>query len=925
MACSPFHGAAQNLPQDTTIRTGVLANGLTYYIRHNAQTPKVADFYIAQRVGSILEEPHQRGLAHFLEHMAFNGTRHFPGTEARPGIVQWCESVGIKFGTNLNAYTSVDQTVYNISSAPVVRQGVVDSCLLILHDWSNALLLQDKEIDKERGVVHEEWRTRRAGMAMQRLMEASAGVIYKGTKYEDCMPIGSMEIIDHFAYDALRDYYKKWYRPDLQAVIVMGDIDVDAIEARIKQLFGAIPARQNAAERVYYPVNDNAQMIVFTAKDAEQPVTSFSLYMKRDVTPRNERLSVRSYEDDYKSRLVLTMLNERLDALQEQHSGELLSASADDGAFFISSTKDAFTVSGTLREHKYLSGIALITGEIERARKGGFTASELERAKAELLNTAQNNFNDADKTRNSMYVDMCLENFLENKPMLTPEVELHEAKRLNATLTLQAVNAAAQEMMSNRNQVLTLYTPDKADVVMPSNTELENTVLAAQAKHYAPYREQAVAKNFIAKLSKSGSIVKEEQSRYGYRQLTLSNGMRVYVKPTDFENDEVNIKAFSMGGKNLYAAEETPTLTYLIAGVMAGGIGQFDELSLNKMLSGKTVNITPYIGDDTEGVKGTSGVRNMKELFELMHLYFTAPRKDERAFARLMSTQREFLQNREVNPRVVYNDTLLSLVYGGNPRVAPVKKEQLGKVNYARMLQIYRERFANAADFDVIITGNIDMAVLKPLLCRYLASLPRTGKREAVSADAALPREVNETHRIALPQSTPTSSTTIIYNARLPYSVDNELRIDVLSSLLRMVYIEKIREDKGGAYGIGVSGSLSRYPFSQAILKIAFKTAPEKYESLIPIIYEELNAMATAGPSSASLNNVKAYLLKTYEQVLRTNDYWEEVMYNYLYNKVDFDTDYKARVEALTPADIQTTARQILQQQHRIEVTAVSE
>ena len=330
--------AANQLPLDKNVRTGKLPNGLTYYIRNNTQTPHVADFYIAQRVGSILEEKQQRGLAHFLEHMAFNGTLNFPGDSIKPGVVKWCESVGIKFGQNLNAYTSVDETVYNISSAPVTNMNIVDSCLLILHDWSHSLLLKDSEIDKERGVVHEEWRTRRAGMAIQRLMEEAAPVIYKGTKYEDCLPIGNMDIVDHFKYQDLRDYYAKWYRPDLQAIIVVGDINVDSIENKIKTIFGPIPAPINPAERVYYPVNNNDSIIVFTAKDKEQPTVNFTIYMKRDATPRSERNSEVNYEDGYKSQLIMKMLNDRLKEIVKQSNPPFLSSSARDGSFFLSNT-----------------------------------------------------------------------------------------------------------------------------------------------------------------------------------------------------------------------------------------------------------------------------------------------------------------------------------------------------------------------------------------------------------------------------------------------------------------------------------------------------------------------------------------------------------------------------------------------------------
>ena len=397
--------SAQTVKQDEAVRTGKLKNGLTYYIRHNAKEPGLADFYIAQRVGSILEEPRQRGLAHFLEHMAFNGTKHFPGKGKRLGIVPWCESIGVKFGANLNAYTSVDQTVYHIGAAPIGREGIVDSCLLVLNDWSHYILLEDKEIDKERGVIREEWRNRRSGMAMQRLMERVMPKIYRGSKYEDCMPIGNMDIVSNFPYQDLRDYYDKWYRPDLQAVIVVGDIDVDRMEAKIKRLFGKIPAAKNPAERIYYPVNSSDRMIVAIEKDREQPIALGHLYMKRAATPRAEKTTMDYQRDGYMEGLIVNMLNSRLaDKGKETANPPYMSSTVRDGMFFVSGTSDAFSLSISCKQDNILGGIAAAVAEVERVRQHGFTADELARAKAIYLNAAQRRMKMEGDRRNSSLV-----------------------------------------------------------------------------------------------------------------------------------------------------------------------------------------------------------------------------------------------------------------------------------------------------------------------------------------------------------------------------------------------------------------------------------------------------------------------------------------------------------------------------------------
>ena len=410
---------AQTVEQDASIRQGKLKNGLTYYIRHNAKEAGLADFYIAQRVGSILEEPRQRGLAHFLEHMAFNGTKHFPGKGKQLGIVPWCETIGVKFGTNLNAYTSVDQTVYHIGSAPIKREGIIDSCLLVLNDWSHYILLEDKEIDKERGVIHEEWRNRRTGMAMQRMMENVMPKIYKGSKYEDCLPIGNMDIVDNFPYQDLRDYYQKWYRPDLQAIVVVGDFDVDMMERKIQKLFGKIKAHKNPAERIYYPVNDNDKMIVAIEKDKEQPIILGHLYMKSETTPDSEKNSVKYQREDYINGLITYMLNGRLSEKKQVPNPPFMSATVKNGAFFVSRTKDAFSLSISCKQDNVLGGVSVAVGEVERARQHGFTQSELERAKKLYLNAAERQLKMEKDYKNSHYVSQCVNNFLEGEPILT--------------------------------------------------------------------------------------------------------------------------------------------------------------------------------------------------------------------------------------------------------------------------------------------------------------------------------------------------------------------------------------------------------------------------------------------------------------------------------------------------------------------------
>ena len=919
-ACN-IYAQQGKIDNDNTIRKGILPNGMTYYIRHNAQTKGVADFYIAQKVGSILEEKRQRGLAHFLEHMAFNGTKHFPGNTLQPGIVAWCESVGIKFGANLNAYTSVDQTVYNISVAPVTREGVIDSCLLILNDWSHELLLTDKEIDKERGVIEEEWRTRRSGMAMQRLSEQAMPVIYAGTKYSDCMPIGNIDIVRTFPYNDLRDYYSKWYRPDLQAIIVVGDINEDKIEEKIKKLFAKIPLPQNPAHRIYYPIGNNEKMILYTATDKEQPTVNFTLYMKRDVTPKQERNTIQNYADDYKTNILRMAINDRLEELSRTKNAPFISASVRSGNFFLASTKDAFELSGVLKEGKALEAIQLLVGEVERARANGITIDELKRGKAEMLSYAENDYNDRSNRRNGEFVEQCVQNFLEETPIIEPEKELEIVRKLDKTVTIDDVNALAKTIITNQNQVVTMFGPDKNTFKMPTNSSIENAILKAQKQHYTPYKTQnTLTERLITKLPKPGSIISERTYKYGYTEFTLSNGLKVYVRPTNFEPDEVNLKLFSLGGKNIYPDSEMPNLTYLMAGATIGGVAQYNDLTLEKMLAGKTATVTPFIDNDTRGMAGTSNVKDTKTLLELVYLYFTQPRKDPQAFKNLMEQQQEFLTNAHVNPMLAYNDTLHKVAYATN-RMASMDKEQLKRVNYNRIMHIYKELFANAANFKLILTGNININKLRPLLCQYIATLPSNNTKETIGTYEPKLVDGKKTYIFHKKQTTPTAITTIVIKGKMEYNNRNELLMDAIGQLLRIVYTEKVREDKGGTYSVQVSGDLQHHPNDEALLRIAFQTDPQKYNDLIPIVYKELEKMATEGPSQQDLDKVKAYELKVYNQVLRMNNYWEYVLYTDLYNGIDVDTDFRYIVENMTCDDIRTTLRNLLNQNNCIEVT----
>ena len=915
---------AQNVTTDNSFRIGRLKNGMTYYIRHNNKEKGIADFYIAQRVGSILENPDQRGLAHFLEHMAFNGSKNFKNTDASPSIVHWCEAHGIKFGTNLNAYTSIDETVYNVSAVPVKDAAVVDSTLLILHDWSHYLDLDDKEIDKERGVIHEEWRTRRAGMASQRLMEQALPIIYKGTKYEDCMPIGTMEIVDHFPYKVLRDYYHKWYRPDLQAIIVVGDVDVDQMEKKIQAVFSSIPMPANAAKRDYYPVNDNDKMIVASLKDSEQPIMLVTLYMKRDATPDAEKSTIRYQRDGYVDDLIAYMVGERLDEMQDRNPKPCLSASARIGQFLVSRTKDAFALSFGARQEDIKGSFDAAIGTIEQIRQHGFTSSELERAKAFRRKVIDRQFNERNDRRNSYYVRRAQHNFLDAEPITSEAYNKQLDEQFSREVTLKEVNAAMREAITDRNQVLVVYAPDKPEVKIPSDAELEKMVLDAQKKTYPAYVEKRLDENLIHVLPKKGRVVSEKPALHGMTELTLSNGVKVYFKKTDYQKDAVVMNFFGEGGSSLYPDKDVLNTKFISTAVKEGGVGRFSSTELNKVLSDKTVRINAGVGIETQSISGSSSLKDVRTLFELTYLYFTHLRRDDQAFNAELNRMRSFLTNREASPNVSYNDSIASIVYGNSPRVQPVKASSIDKVSYDRVLQIYKERFSNASNFKMIIMGNIELSQLQPLLEQYIASLPAAGKKESFVKSYPDVRNCNETHRFEKQMKTPLARVSIFYTWDEPYTAKADLALDVFKRVLSIAYTDSVREEKGGVYGVKLQESLEQSSNPHALLKIAFDTDPDKYDVVMPIITGQIEHIARKGPEAVSLQKVKEYLLKQYDQATITNDYWLFVVYNQLRHGIDFDKDYKSLVRNITSSDVQQVARNLLNSKRRIEVTMVS-
>ena len=908
------------LPVDKNVRIGQLDNGLTYYIRHNKLPENRAEFYIAQKVGSILEEPQQRGLAHFLEHMAFNGTKNFPGDDKGLGVIPWCETVGIKFGTNLNAYTSIDETVYNISNAPIDRTGVLDSCLLILHDWSNYILLKDDEIDKERGVIREEWRSRNSGML--RVYTDLLPTIYQGDKYADCMPIGSIDVINNFPYKDIRDYYHKWYRPDLQGIVIVGDIDVNTVEAKLKAVFADVQKPVNPAERTYYPVADNKEPIVAIGTDKEVDDPSIEIYFKQDATPDSEKNNVGYLASQYMTSMISSMLDARLSELVQSANPPFTRASSDYSDFFVAKTKEAFALSASSKADGIETALKTLLQETERARRFGFTESEYARARANYLQSLESAYNEREKTKHGSYVREYVQNFLNGEPIPGIEAEYAMMNQLAPNIPLQAMNMVMQQLVPDSNQVVIIAGPAKEGLKYPTKEEVINLLKGMKDLDLQAYVDKVSDEPLMKEAPKGGKIISEKEGDiYGSTKLVLSNGVTVYVKKTDFKADEIRMKGTSLGGKSIFPDKDALNFAVMDNVIAVGGLGNFSQVDLTKVLAGKKVSVNAGLGATTENVFGTCSPKDFETMMQLTYLTFTAPRKDAEAFESFKNRMKAQLESAQANPLSSINDSLQKAMYNNHPRVVMMKPEMVDQIDYDRILEMYNDRFKDASDFTFYFVGNIDLETAKPLIAEYLGALPAINRKETFKDTKMSIRKGVYKNEYAKEQQTPTATIVFLYSGKAPYTLKNDILLSFATQVLDMVYTEEVREKEGGTYGVNCYGDLQKYPKEQLLLQIVFQTDPAKKDKLAGIVVDELKKLAAEGPSDVHLQKVKEYMLKKYADNQKENGYWMNNLNDYFYYGMDMTEGYTDIVNSITAKDIQKFVSDLLKQGNEIEVT----
>ena len=899
---------AQQLPMDPNVRYGKLENGMTYYIRHNEKPDNRADFYIAQKVGSVLEEENQRGLAHFLEHMAFNGTTNLPGMTLR----NYLQSRGVKFGENLNAYTAIDETVYMVTNVQTDLPGLVDTCLLILHDWSSFISLEEAEIDNERGVILEEERT--TGGANRRAQETLFPIMYPNSPYGARLPIGTKEVIANFTYQELRDYYNKWYRPDLQGLIIVGDIDVDAIEARIKEMFADIPAPVNPAERTIFPIADNAEPIVAIASDPELTSTSLQIFYKHDVTPDEYKQTPDYWMSQYVLNLISEMQINRLLELTQKPNPPFVGGYSYFGDYYLAPTKAAWTSYAVPKDIASIEeALTALVVENKRMQQHGFTASEYERAKADFMKRVESAYNERNNTENEKHVDACLEHFLHNEPMMDIETEYQLYQQVIPNLPLEAINQFAAQLIREDNLVITLTAPQKEGETLPTEEELLAMYNKAYAMEVEAYEEEVFEGPMIAKLPKAGKVKKESfNETFGTTEWILSNGMKVIFKQTTFKDDEIRMSAYSEGGLSALPQDDPYTLQNLGDIITLGGVGEFSAVDLTKVLAGKKVSVYPSIYTYSEGMSGSCSPKDLETMLQLTHLYFTAPRADEEVFQSAMQRTKAMLKNMELNPNLTLSDSLTKVLYNNHPLRLRMNVEDYDKVDYAKAMGMYKDRFADPNNFVFTFVGNIDVETFKPLVEQYLGSLKKNKRKENWSDVGLGITEGNYTTHYRKEMQDPKTSVYMIYTGDMEYNLYNNIYMGILSDVLDIVYTKSIREEQGGTYGVGVMGQVNNRPSEEFMFYIVFDTNDEVYATLMDIAKAGLKDMAENGPSQDNLNKVLENKLKKRVEQLQENSFWTSVISSLEREGIDYVTEYENIIKGVTVESVADFAKQIV-------------
>ena len=910
---------AQNIPLDPSVRTGTLSNGMKYYIKKNVKPEKKVEFRLAINAGSINEDEDQRGLAHFMEHMNFNGTKNFPENK----LVDFLQSIGIKFGQHLNAYTSFDETVYMLP-VPLDKPGNLDSGLKVMEDWAFNALLTDKEIEKERGVVLEELRL---GLgADKRMLDQYLPKLAYNSRYADRLPIGKKEILQNFKPDALRRFHKDWYRPDLMALVVVGDVNVDEMEQKIKANFSKYQNPANARKRVDYDMPNHKETLISIATDADATSSSAQFYIKDDG-PAKADVTVNDYQKSIVEQLAATIVNNRLQELTNSEKPPFIFGYVSHSNFL--RTKDAFQAYAMTKEGEQKNALKVLLEEVERAKRFGFSQNELDRAKSETLSNLEKSYNNRDKTESARLVMEYVRNFLNQEPIPGIEWEYELHKQYLPSVTLDQVNNILKNYIKDDSRVIVVTGPKKENAVLPTDAQLLATVDDVKNAQLKPYEDKAAIKTLVEPFKSNGKIVKTEaDAKLGTTTFTLSNGAKVTYKKTDFKEDEIVFSAISLGGSSLISNEDIEKTQWAFPALSESGFNKYSKNDIAKFLSGKQVSVMPYVGGISTGFNGNSTKKDFETLFQMIYGYFTNLNYDEASYNSYKAKQQGFLDNLLANPQTYFQSEVQKYLNQKNPRFFGILPDAKAweKTSYKLAYDIYKKSVANAGNFHFYFVGNVDENQIKQLSEQYLASLPSTKKSETYK-DLGYRPLFTSTEKVIKKGKDPKSMVMIRFSGETKYNEQEDLAMRALGEVATIKIIEKLREDEGGIYGGGARGSLSKVPYGSYNFSINFPCGPENAEKLTKIALAELQKMIDNGPEQKDLDKFKEGEANDDVTNMKDNNYWLQNITNYQTQGGDKYSvlNYLTKVKALTVKDLQSVGKKYLTEKNRMVFTLMPE
>ena len=911
-------GSAQNaLPNDPAVKVGKLDNGMTYYIRHNDKPAQRAEFYLATHVGAIQETPDQDGLAHFLEHMCFNGLKNLPGKQ----MLEYLQGIGAEFGRNINASTGVESTQYMLNNIPVTREGIIDTCLLVMHDYSHFVLNEQEEIDNERGVIIEERRTRRN--ASWRMYEQNKQYMYKGSKFADCSLIGSQENLETFKRESIVNFYETWYRPDNQALIVVGDIDPDQILTKIQKLFADIPAPVNPKAKDVIKIPDNAEPIVGVVTDPESPNSEVTILWKSEPLPREFNNTDVAFLTEMIKDIVGGVMNERFQEITSKSDAPFLN-----GALMCSricETCDVVLGDVAFKEGQVEPALKAFYTEVEKMKRYGFSDAEVQRAKDDILSRYERRASAADSRKNSEFIQPLISNFFNNTPYMEPATEYQLAKSIMQMVPAAAINQVVGQLITDENMVILYNGPKKEGLADPTEEQLLGIISAVKASEIAANAEEKIETEFVNPASlKGGKVKKTAQLVKGITEWTLSNGVKVAFLPTEYKKDQVLIRLVMDGGQSLISTADLPSFESNVWSLFQSntGVSKFNSSTTSKMLSGKQVNISPYISSIRHGISGSCQPKDLETALQLLYLNFVDPRFDADEYNVGKQQIAAVLPNLLNTPNFKFQQEFMKTLYGGNPRNIVIDEDVLAKADVKVAERNYRKLFKNAAGAKVFIVGNVDPETLKPLVEKYIGSLPKgckalkwkdTGERFAQGV------VVND---FKVDMQTPKSTVLQVYNNYgVKYSVAEEVNLDAAKFILDMIYTETLRESEGGTYGASVSTSIQKYPVDQALIQVYFDTNPSSSDKLRKLALDGLKKLAQEGPTEEQMTRVTENFKKNIPESRIQNSHWmDEISCYYNYNGMDYDAEYEAAVKALSAEGIRNAVASVLASGNEIEV-----